>query len=94
MFEDEDEQLIDNRKQKEEMRSAIDKHVKEYLARGGKITQLEFGATTEDIDMRDVTYATRMNLEMSQVRREKDRNREKIIRKISAGKPIDIFGEE
>ena len=44
--------------------------------------------------MRDVTFATRMNLEMSQLRKEKERNREKLIQKISAGKPIDLFGEE
>ena len=94
MLDDEDEQLIDNRKHKEELRSILDKHIAEYLARGGRITQLEFGATTEDINMRDVTYATRMNLEMSQLRREKERNREKMIQKISAGKPIDLFGEE
>lgn len=90
----EDEELIDHRKQKDELREILDKHIAEYLARGGKIKQMEFGQITEGVDMRDVTFATRMNLEMNQLRKEKERNREKLIQKISAGKPIDLFGEE
>ena len=59
MFEDEEEQLIDNRKQKDELRAILDKHIAEYLARGGKIRQMEFGAITENITIHAASFNIR-----------------------------------
>jgi uncharacterized protein (DUF1330 family) len=55
----EDEELIDNRKQKDELRAILDKHVAEYLARGGKIRQMEFGAITENFNLHDASFDIR-----------------------------------
>jgi uncharacterized protein (DUF1330 family) len=55
----EDEELIDNRKHKDELRAILDKHIAEYLARGGKIRQMEFGAITENFNLHEASFDIR-----------------------------------
>lgn len=94
MLDDGEEKVIDRRHEKDAIRRDLDKHIAEYLARGGKIQFVEFGAMTQDIDMRDVTFRTRMEREVGKVKAEKQENRERVIRQISEGKPINLFGDE
>ena len=94
MFDDEEEKLIDNRKQKDEIQSVLDKHIAEYLARGGKVTRYKFGEMTQDRDYREVEFRTRMERDVKAKETEQAKNRETLIKKISAGKPIDLFGED
>ena len=55
----EDEELIDKRKEKDELRAILDKHIAEYLARGGKIRQMEPGAITENFSLHDASFDIR-----------------------------------
>ena len=75
-----DDELIDNRKQKDELREILDKHVAEYLARGGKIRKMETGAITEGINMHDVSFDTRN--EKVKLAKEKQ-NRELMLKRLS-----------
>jgi len=80
MFEDEEEQLIDNRKQKDELRAILDKHVAEYLARGGKIRQMEFGAITENFNLHEASF----DIRNEKVKYAKERqNREMLVKRLS-----------
>ena len=94
MSEDEEEKVIDRQHEKNAIRRDLDKHVAEYLARGGKIQFVEFGEMTQEIDMRDVTFRTRMEREVVKVKAEKQENRQRIIRQISEGRPINLFSDE
>ena len=76
----EDEELIDNRKQKDELRAILDKHVAEYLARGGKIRQMEFGAITENFNLHDASF----DIRNERVKFTKERqNREMLVKRLS-----------
>ena len=76
----EDEELIDNRKQKDELRAILDKHVAEYLARGGKIRQTEFGAITENFNLHDASF----DIRNEKVKYAKERqNREMLVKRLS-----------
>ena len=80
MFEDEEEQLIDNRKQKDELRAILDKHIAEYLARGGKIRQMEFGAITENFNIHEASF----DIRNEKVKYAKERqNREMLVKRLS-----------
>ena len=80
MFEDEEEQLIDNRKQKDELRAILDKHIAEYLARGGKIRQMEFGAITESFNIHEASF----DIRNERVKYAKERqNREMLVKRLS-----------
>lgn len=94
MIDDEDEKLIDRRHEKDEIRRELDKHIAEYLARGGKVTRYKFGEMTQDRDYREVEFRTRMERDVKVKETEQAKNRETLIKKISAGKPIDLFGED
>ena len=76
----EDEELIDNRKQKDELRAILDKHVAEYLARGGKIRQMEFGAITENFNLHEASF----DIRNEKVKYAKERqNREMLVKRLS-----------
>ena len=80
MFEDEDEELIDNRKAKDELRAILDKHVAEYIARGGKIRQMEAGAITEKFNMHDASF----DIRNERVKHAKEKeNREMMVKRLS-----------
>jgi len=76
----EDEELIDNRKEKDELRAILDKHIAEYLARGGKIRQMEFGAITENFNLHDASF----DIRNEKVKYAKERqNREMLVKRLS-----------
>ena len=76
----EDEELIDNRKQKDELRAVLDKHIAEYMARGGKIRQMEPGAITEKFNMHDASF----DIRNEKVKYAKERqNREMLVKRLS-----------
>ena len=76
----EDEELIDNRKEKDEIRAILDKHIAEYLARGGKIRQMEPGAITENFNLHDASFDIRN--EKVKYAKEKE-NREMMVKRLS-----------
>ena len=79
----EDEELIDNRKQKDEIRAILDKHVAEYLARGGKIRQMEPGAITESFNIHEASF----DIRNERVKHAKEReNRELMVKRLSEKK--------
>jgi len=76
----EDEELIDNRKEKDELRAILDKHIAEYLARGGKIRQMEFGAITENFNLHEASF----DIRNEKVKYAKERqNREMLVKRLS-----------
>jgi len=76
----EDEELIDKRKEKDEIRAIIDKHIAEYLASGGKIRQMEPGAITEKFNMHDASF----DIRNEKVKYAKERqNREMLVKRLS-----------
>ncbi len=76
----EDEELIDNRKQKDEIRAILDKHIAEYLARGGKIRQMEPGAITESFNIHDASF----DIRNEKVKHAKEKqNRELMLKRLS-----------
>ena len=76
----EDEELIDNRKQKDEIRAILDKHIAEYLARGGKIRQMEPGAITESFNIHEASF----DIRNERVKHAKEReNRELMVKRLS-----------
>ena len=94
MFDDEEDKVIDNRKQKDEIRSVLDKHIAEYLAQGGKVTRYKFGEMTQDINVQEVEFRTRMERSVKQKNDEEAKSRENLLTQIASGKPIDLFGED
>ena len=94
MFDDEEDKVIDNRKQKDEIRSVLDKHIAEYMARGGKVTRHKFGEMTQDINVQEVEFRTRMERSVKQKNDEEAKSRENLLTQIASGKPIDLFGED
>ncbi len=94
MIDDEEEKLINKRHEKDELREKLDRDVAEYLARGGKITHLSFGKMTQDVDMREVSFRTRLEREIVIVENEEKKNRETMMKKISAGKIVNLFSDE
>ncbi len=78
MFEDED--LIDKRKEKDEIRAILDKHIAEYMARGGKIRQMEPGAITEKFNIHDASF----DIRNERVKHAKEKeNRELMVKRLS-----------
>ena len=76
----EDEELIDNRKEKDELRAILDKHIAEYMARGGKIRQMEFGAITENFNLHEASF----DIRNEKVKYAKERqNREMLVKRLS-----------
>lgn len=76
----EDEELIDNRKHKDELRAILDKHIAEYLARGGKIRQMEPGAITESFNIHEASF----DIRNERVKHAKEReNRELMVKRLS-----------
>ena len=76
----EDEELIDNRKGKDEIRAILDKHIAEYLARGGKIRQMEPGAITENFNLHDASF----DIRNEKVKHAKEKeNRELMVKRLS-----------
>ena len=76
----EDEELIDNRKEKDEIRRILDKHIAEYLARGGKIRQMEAGAITENFNLHDASF----DIRNERVKHTKEKqNRELMLKRLS-----------
>ena len=76
----EDEELIDNRKHKDELRAILDKHIAEYLARGGKIRQMEVGAITENFNLHEAS----LDIRNEKVKYAKERqNREMLVKRLS-----------
>ena len=76
----EDEELIDNRKEKDEIRRILDKHIAEYLARGGKIRQMEPGAITENFNLHDASF----DIRNERVKHAKEKeNREMMVKRLS-----------
>ena len=76
----EDEELIDKRKEKDEIRAIIDKHIAEYLARGGKIRQMESGAITESFNIHDASF----DIRNEKVKHAKEKeNREMMVKRLS-----------
>ena len=76
----EDEELIDNRKHKDELRAILDKHIADYLARGGKIRQMEFGAITENFNLHEASF----DIRNEKVKYAKERqNREMLVKRLS-----------
>lgn len=76
----EDEELIDKRKEKDELRAILDKHIAEYMARGGKIRQMEPGAITEKFNMHDASF----DIRNEKVKYAKERqNREMLVKRLS-----------
>ena len=94
MIDDEEEKLIDRRHEKDEIRRELDRQVAEYLARGGKITRYKFGEMTQDINVQEVEFRTRMERSIKQRDSEEAKSRENLLTQIASGKPIDLFGEE
>jgi hypothetical protein len=94
MIDDEEEKLIDRRHEKDEIRRELDKHVAEYMARGGKVTRYKFGEMTQDINVQEVEFRTRMERSVKQRDSEEAKSRENLLKQIASGKPIDLFGEE
>ena len=79
----EDEELIDNRKHKDELRAILDKHIAEYLARGGKIRQMEPGAITESFNIHEASF----DIRNERVKHAKEReNRELMVKRLSEKK--------
>ena len=76
----EDDELIDKRKEKDEIRAILDKHIAEYMARGGKIRQMEPGAITEKFNMHDASFDIRN--EKVKYAKEKE-NRELMVKRLS-----------
>lgn len=76
----EDEELIDKRKEKDEIRAILDKHIAEYMARGGKIRQIEPGAITENFNLHDASFDIRN--EKVKYAKEKE-NREMMVKRLS-----------
>ena len=76
----EDEELIDKRKEKDEIRAILDKHIAEYMARGGKIRQMEPGAITEKFNIHDASF----DIRNEKVKYAKERqNREMLVKRLS-----------
>jgi uncharacterized protein (DUF1330 family) len=76
----EDEELIDKRKEKDELRAILDKHIAEYLARGGKIRQMEPGAITESFNIHDASF----DIRNEKVKHAKEKeNREMMVKRLS-----------
>lgn len=76
----EDEELIDTRKEKDEIRAILDKHIAEYLARGGKIRQMEPGAITENFNLHDASF----DIRNEKVKHAKEKeNRELMLKRLS-----------
>jgi hypothetical protein len=76
----EDEELIDNRKEKDEIRAILNKHIAEYLARGGKIRQMEPGAITENFNLHDASF----DIRNEKVKHAKEKeNRELMVKRLS-----------
>jgi hypothetical protein len=76
----EDEELIDNRKHKDELRAILDKHIAEYLARGGKIHQMKPGAITESFNIHEASF----DIRNERVKHAKEReNRELMVKRLS-----------
>ena len=76
----EDEELIDNRKEKDEIRAILDKHIAEYLARGGKIRQMKPGAITENFNLHDASF----DIRNERVKHAKEKeNRELMVKRLS-----------
>ena len=76
----EDEELIDKRKEKDEIRAILDKHIAEYLARGGKIRQMEPGAITENFNLHDASF----DIRNEKVKHAKEKeNRELMVKRLS-----------
>ena len=76
----EDDALIDNRKEKDEIRRILDKHIAEYLARGGKIRQMEPGAITENFNLHDASF----DIRNEKVKHAKEKqNRELMLKRLS-----------
>jgi len=76
----EDEELIDNRKHKDELRAILDKHIAEYLARGGKIRQMDPGAITESFNIHEASF----DIRNERVKHAKEReNRELMVKRLS-----------
>jgi len=76
----EDDELIDKRKEKDEIRAILDKHIAEYMARGGKIRQMEPGAITEKFNMHDASF----DIRNEKVKYAKERqNREMLVKRLS-----------
>jgi len=76
----EDEELIDNRKEKDEIRVILDKHIAEYLARGGKIRQMEPGAITESFNIHEASF----DIRNERVKHAKGKeNREMLVKRLS-----------
>lgn len=94
MLEKQEQKFVDRRAEKAAIRRDLEKHVADYLARGGKIKHLKFGETTQDIDMHEVTFRTRVENDAAKTGTGKEKNRQSIIQQISEGKPINLFEEE
>lgn len=94
MVDDEGEKLIDRRHEKDEIRRDLDKHIAEYLARGGKVTRYKFGEMTQDINTQEVEFRTRMERSVKQKNDQEAKSRENLLTQIASGKPIDLFGED
>ena len=76
----EDEELIDKRKEKDEIRAILDKHIAEYLASGGKIRQMEAGAITENFNLHGASF----DIRNEKVKYAKERqNRELMLKRLS-----------
>jgi hypothetical protein len=54
-----DDKTIDRTEEKEELRQILNRHIAEYLARGGKITKIPAGKSTEWLNLREVAFETR-----------------------------------
>jgi hypothetical protein len=76
-----EEKLIDNTEKKNELRIILNKQVAEYLARGGKITKIPAGKSTEFLNLREVAFETRN--ERVRIRKE---NREMMLKRLSEKK--------
>jgi hypothetical protein len=76
-----DDKLIDRTEEKEELRQILNRHIAEYLARGGKITKIPAGKSTEWLNLREVSYETRN--ERVRIRKE---NREMMLKRLSEKK--------
>jgi hypothetical protein len=76
----EEEEMTDTKYNKQKIRAKLEIDVRKYLARGGKIRQMPFGAITEGIDISDV-YETR--LEQIQILIDRRKNRELVVKDIS-----------
>ena len=94
MVDDEDEKLINRRHEKDEIRRDLDKHIAEYLDQGGKVTRYKFGEMTQDINVQEVEFRTRMERSVKQKNDQEAKSRENLLKQIASGKPIDLFGEE